>query len=225
MYGAMFSDLLKLSPTGKVKPAIFSYHQPCDLVVPIDSGAIFKGLSWCMTNGYGCYAFANTPKVYGSRQINEWNTNGNYGYSIQNQFTSVNFPNSFLIGQASCADQANNPCHAYDNFNLREGQLATFFASLITTQPVCDPLLSVYILDEKSLQIYPNPNSEFFEVHHVPLNAHIRIINVMGECVYSFANDGKESIIIQTSHLSNGMYLLQVQNNGLFQQYKLNVVR
>ncbi|MEO6190430.1 MAG: alpha/beta hydrolase, partial [Saprospiraceae bacterium] len=66
-YGGLASDFLKYSKSGLMKPAIYSFHQPCDLVVPIDSGRIFSGLSWCMTNGYNCFAIANTAKVYGSR--------------------------------------------------------------------------------------------------------------------------------------------------------------
>lgn len=63
MFGGMMSDLLKFNKAGTSKPAIYSYHQPCDMVVPIDSAKVYAGLSWCMTNGYGCNGISNTPKV------------------------------------------------------------------------------------------------------------------------------------------------------------------
>ena len=160
MYGAMMSDLLQHSKSNTAKPAIYSFHQPCDLIVPIDSGKVYQGLNWCLTNGYNCYAVRNSPAVYGSRAIRDWNTAGNYGYTIQNEFTSTNFPFNFLFGPGSCADQVNNPCHANDNQNLRENNLAKFFAPLITTNPICDTAtgLSVACQNlENSWSVYPNP--------------------------------------------------------------------
>jgi len=71
MYGAMTSDLLRLHKSLSVKPSIYSFHQPCDIVVPIDRDRIFWGLSWCMTNGYNCYAIKNTPIIFGSRTISQ----------------------------------------------------------------------------------------------------------------------------------------------------------
>ncbi|MGL5892933.1 MAG: alpha/beta hydrolase, partial [Bacteroidia bacterium] len=79
MFGAMLTDLLQQSKVGSVKPAIYSYHQPCDLIVPIDRFPAFAGLNWCFTNGYNCFAIANTPYVYGSRAFSNLNTNNGYG--------------------------------------------------------------------------------------------------------------------------------------------------
>ena len=166
IFGGMFSNLMAQQAPGVTKPSIFSYHQPCDIVVSIDSAKIFWGLSWCMTNGYGCYGIANTPKSYGSRTISDWNTNQNMGYTIQNEFTTTPFPYSFVFGQASCTDQAANPCHAYDNLMLREGNMAQFFANLVTTSPICDTTALGIPTNEIpfGFRILPNPNSGEFTV-------------------------------------------------------------
>jgi hypothetical protein len=138
MYGAMLGDLLKHKPANKVKPAIYSFHQPCDIVVPIDSNYIYWGLTWCFTNGYNCYGIANTNiMLYGGRTFSQWNANNNYGYTIQNKFTNVNFPYNYLIGAGSCVDQVNTPCHAYDNPQQRESELALFFKDYISSNPPC----------------------------------------------------------------------------------------
>ncbi len=159
-YGAMFSNLLRYNQIAHTKPAIYSFHQPCDIVVPIDSGLVYQGLSWCMTNGYNCYAIKNTAKLYGSRAFSNWNTNNNYGYTIHNEFTSTAFPYSFLFGTGSCADQVNNPCHAYDNSTLRENNLANFFAPLISASAMCDTTSTtgIELFEKKSkFLMYPNP--------------------------------------------------------------------
>lgn len=160
IYGAMYSDLLKNHKWGRPKPAIFSFHQPCDMVVPIDSGYVLWGLTWCLTNGYGCYGIANNKvMLYGSRTINNWNNKGNYGYNIHNEFTTTNFPFNFLLGTGSCADQVNNPCHAYDNKATREKNLAQFFSTLVSTAPLCDTakISGTTKASRENISVHPNP--------------------------------------------------------------------
>jgi hypothetical protein len=155
----MTADLLKLLPVGKVKPAIYSFHQPCDIVVPIDSATIYWGINWCFTNGYNCNAIANTNiKIYGARSFSSWNITSGYGYPTKNEFTTTTFPFNYFFGQGSCSDQAFTPCHAYDNPTLRENNLAAYFARFVSTSSVClGENTSVTNLVNKKFSIYPNP--------------------------------------------------------------------
>ncbi|MGE0637652.1 MAG: carboxylesterase family protein [Bacteroidia bacterium] len=211
MYGAMAADLLKYIPANKPKPAIYSFHQPCDLVVPIDSNRVMAGITWCLTNGYNCYGITNTPKVYGSRTISNWNTVNNYGYSIQNEFTNVNFPYNFLFGQASCADQANNPCHAYDSPPLRENNLASFFADLITTNPVCEPSLvssdNSFNFDEPLISVYPNPATDILKVNTKTNTInYLIIIDCYGKIVFSKKSVNSPYYNVNIANLPAGLY-------------------
>ncbi len=160
-FGALASNLLTYHSAKRRRPDIYSFHQPCDLIVPIDSGNVYAGLSWCMTNGYGCYGIAHTPKVYGSHAISHWNSSQFLGYVIQDDFTTTVFPYSFLLGTASCSDQTNNPCHGYDNSTLRENNLAAFFAPRVSALPICDTTHSTTGIKEQinnpSLEVFPNP--------------------------------------------------------------------
>lgn len=168
MFGALTTDLLKLHKTNQ-KPAIFSYHRPCDLVVPIDEGTVYNGLNWCFTNGYGCFAIDNVPKVYGSRSFSKWNDSFNYGYTISNYFTTDTFNFAYLLGQYSCVNQVNQSCHGYDNRNLRDSLLAAFFAPFVSSQTrFCLELVSVDNTDMASnlLHVYPNPFSETISIHN-----------------------------------------------------------
>lgn len=227
MYGGVFSDLLKHHSITKPKPSIYSFHQPCDLVVPIDSGKIYAGLSWCFTNGYNCYAINNTAKIYGSRAISTWNTTLGYGYNIHDEFTGTAFPYNFLIGSGSCADQVNNPCHAYDNVSLRENNLADFFAGLVTTHPVCDTATTIAIDGVKELEngikIYPNPFSTKVTVEvawHETTTFYI--YNTFGNNIYTKTlTFGKNELELT---IKNGVYLFKAVNaKGVFSKSLIHI--
>ncbi|MBS1765758.1 MAG: T9SS type A sorting domain-containing protein [Bacteroidetes bacterium] len=226
MFGGMLSDLLKSHKANSAKPAIYSFHQPCDLIVPIDSGQVFAGLSWCMTNGYNCYGIHNTAKIYGSRAFSNWNINYGYGYNIHNEFTTTNFPYSFIFGTASCLDQVSNPCHAYDNSTLRENNLASFFAPLITTNPICDTTLfpnGIHSINAESyINIYPNPSSSILNIHCINcLNSSFTIYDMLGQKYIEEAHIAKEETKVNINHLHAGMYLIKIQNkNGLIKIIK-----
>lgn len=219
MYGAMLSDLLKNHKANSPKPSIYSFHQPCDLVVPIDSGGVYAGLSWCMTNGYNCYGIANTPKVYGSRAFSNWNTNNGYGYNIHNEFTTTNFPYSFLFGTGSCTDQINNPCHAYDNSILRENNLATFFAPLVTTNPICDTTKFttgvISITNENIVSVYPNPIVNSLNINCANYeNFAITIYDMLGQKHHDEVFLLKEHTQVNIDNLPPGLYFMEIKNRN-----------
>lgn len=218
-YGGMYSNLLQEIPINKPKPAIYSFHQPCDIIVSIDSNYVFWGLSWCFTNGFNCFGLSNhKAMVSGSRTFSQWNTSQGYGYFIQNDFTTLNFPYSFLFGQGSCIDQINNPCHDYDNRELRDSNLAQFFSNLITTSTICTPQSSGMEEDYYNgniLYAYPNPVTNLLHIelppHHIGVLL-ITIRNNLGQCVHkSYYNPNQP---IDISHLAPGYYLIESGEPG-----------
>ncbi len=218
MYGSMLTDLLKNIPSDKPKPAIYSFHQPCDIIVSIDSNFVYWGLTWCFTNGYNCAGIANNKvMLYGSRVFSKWNKNNNYGYDIHDEFTNVSFPYSFLFGQGSCADQINNPCHGYDNKNRRENELATFFASKVTSLPFCDNSTTNTINpNAKSIAIYPNPVRSEVTIS-VPNSIELYIVDVFGKLVMKQKLTKGENHV-DVSNLSSGLYIFSFPNG---QKYKV----
>ncbi len=216
IYGGMLGNLLALHRAGAHKPGIFQFHQPCDIIVPIDSGAILWGLSWCFTNGYNCQAISNTIQIYGSRQIQRWNTAHQYGYPMRSEFTTRNFPYSFLFGPGSCLDQINNPCHAYDDRALRERQMAEFFADLITTPSICALANAV---DEPAtrptrLTIRPNPVGSWAVVAWRGATAASAIlVDALGRVVWSgILHPGDNTLSL--GHLAPGIYRLAVRSEA-----------
>lgn len=224
MYGAMLDDLLKEKPENKIKPAIYSFHQPCDIVVPFDSNYVNWGLSWCFTNGYNCYGITNNEiMLYGSNVFNQWNKNNNYGYNILHEYNNISFPFSFLFGPGSCLDQINNPCHAYDNKSLREKNMANFFAKEITSTYPCT-LNSSYFNDnekENQISIYPNPVEDivYIKINKSAVSPEFVLYNNLGEKIKSIKTEYKNEISIDLSELKEGMYILQFINSEGITRY------
>lgn len=219
-YGGMFSDLLASHDPAKTKPALFQFHQPCDLIVPFESGRIYNGLNWCFTNGYGCNAVSNTAIVHGSKKISEWNTDNTYGYSIQDQFTAVPFPYEYIGFQPkNCFDQVvnGNGCHGYDNYGNRKNQLISFFSSRVTTDPICEPGINE-TNDLSSpfagLKIFPNPFNQQLTIES-PLNADYVISDLLGrELVKGGIQKGQNTILFDAkSNFSSGIYILTISSN------------
>lgn len=216
IFGGMFTDILANTAPGATKPAIYSFHQPCDLIVSIDSSRIFWGLSWCMTNGYGCFGIANTPKAYGSRVINNWNANNAYGYNIQSEFTTTNFPYNYLIGQGSCVDQVvnNNQCHAYDSKAVREANMAQFFANEVSSTFICQEVTTLSELSSESgFYIYPNPaKSEVTAVFDADQKGNLLLTNVVGDVLETYSINSVSQLVIDLRNVPSGMYFLQLSD-------------
>lgn len=225
MFGGMFGDLLAIS-NADIKPAIYAFHQRCDLVVPIDSGVVFEGVSWCLTNGYNCYAFANNNvTLYGSRAIRDWNDINNYGYNMVSDFSSVEFPYDFWLGEGSCIDQGLNvSCHGYANKALRENNLAALFAPLITTNPVCDTTLvsSLSEVDQVIYELYPNPvvNTLSVKSDYSGL-VQVRFINVMGKLVLERNVNFSNFSQFDLGTLPGGIYFMEINADYGRQVFKI----
>lgn len=224
MYGAMLSDLLKEIPDTKTKPAIYSFHQPCDIVVPFDSNYVNWGVSWCFTNGYNCFGIINNEvMLYGSNIFTQWNIQNNYGYNILHEFSNISFPFNFLFGQGSCLDQINNPCHAYDDKSLREKNMANFFAKEITSTYPCDNNTSTSWTNKKfdQIKIYPNPATDiiFLKNNFTLSNSNLLIYNNIGQIIKYVQLNKNEELSIEVSDLPKGIYFLKYQNSDGLSQY------
>ena len=73
-----------------------------------------------------------------------------------------------------------------------------------------------------SFAVYPNPVTEYVTVSNLPVGATLRMINMAGKIVYN-AVIQYEQAIINTSEFSNGMYIVQVVNDGKVVSRKLVV--
>jgi hypothetical protein len=80
------------------------------------------------------------------------------------------------------------------------------------------PMSSCEIFNKDNINIYPNPTTGIIKVNSLnSLDIYdLNIININGEVVVSEKNQ-REPIILDLSHLPNGIYILKaLTNNGLF---------
>jgi hypothetical protein len=168
-----------------------------------------------MTNGYGCFAIANTPIVHGAQTISDWNVNNSYGYTIENHFTAINFPYNFYFGTGSCLDQVNNPCHSYDNKSLRENELATFFAGYVSSGQICQT--AGLNKNESFIEVYPNPASTEIIINTtMNYSSQVEIFNFMGELQMVTQFESLATPVININELSDGYYISKISmENGV----------
>ncbi len=78
----------------------------------------------------------------------------------------------------------------------------------------------IYNHDAITFNIYPNPVNEYLTVDNLGGADKIEIFNLVGERVRTIENISTNSVIINTSDLSKGMYLITVYNKGVIQATK-----
>lgn len=220
-FGGMFSDLLALNDVTKQKPALYQFHQPCDLIVPFEEGKVYAGLNWCLTNGYGCNAIANSALVYGSKRISDWNSSNSYGYTIQDQFTTIPFPYEYIGFQPkNCYDQVvnGNGCHAYDSYSNRKTQLINFFSNHVSTSPICPPgLINLTEIggSKESHAVYPNPFNQKLTIE-CPADGRIIFTDLFGREIFNKEIlEGTNTLTFSTLNtdpefLSDGIYIVKL---------------
>ena len=84
--------------------------------------------------------------------------------------------------------------------------------------------ISTQVSEEKLNQIslYPNPASTFFTLNNVVEGTSVNVIDVTGKVVISNSViDTDKTMKIEASNLSNGIYVIQLKNNGAVAQKKL----
>lgn len=77
---------------------------------------------------------------------------------------------------------------------------------------------------EKDFAIYPNPAKETITISNYPFGASIAISDMAGKQLFSTTAKA-EKLIINTSDLANGLYIIRVENNGAYKTQKLVVSR
>jgi hypothetical protein len=208
-YGAIFMDMFTLKTMLNV-PALYMFHQPNDLIVPIGFDPLFKGFNTCAANT-GCVSIQDRPYSYGSQAINQLVTNlsipTNHKPTIQLEVTT---------NSADCLAQVLNPAtggHQFDSFWLRTQNLATFFASKIDADG-CESL-SVDDLDHSKITIYPNPTNNMVNIT-IPesmVGQTITVMNALGQVLHTQIVSNT-SFNLNLSNFAKGVYYIQLTSKS-----------
>ncbi len=216
-YGGVFNNIFKTFKNSA--PALYLYHQPCDLIVPYNRAKVLAGYNNCF-QGFPayCQSIVNRPYVYGSKGIKNL-----IDTMVANNIPTTNYLFDNTNNNYNCLQQTNPAmgCHAIDNYWLRTKNMATFFAHYIDS---CTSTGLNEILISNNYQIFPNPTNESFtlKTENILRNANVMIINIYGENVKTISINSIETKI-DVKDLSKGIYILELKANG-FKSIKKMIV-
>ena len=86
-----------------------------------------------------------------------------------------------------------------------------------------DPV-SVANVEKTSVNVYPNPASNFINVEASSNISNVEIYTISGQKVGDFTANGTQTVI-STSNLSNGMYMMRINTENGVINNKFSVVR
>jgi Leucine-rich repeat (LRR) protein len=149
---------------------------------------------------------------------------------ISNNNVLFKFDNIYLMD--SITDEPNSKGWVtygiYPNSSLPIGTVIENFADIyfdfnapITTNTTINTIVGPSSVEEylNTVQIYPNPTSEFIYLEGVEPNSNISIYTLNGQELYS-QNTSNEKMVINLSNYDNGVYLIQIQTDKTKQTYK-----
>lgn len=208
-YGGAMGDLFSENTYTAEPPALYLFHQPNDLIVPFNLGRVLEGYSDCCV-GLGCAAIISRPIVRGSLGIKVRLDNlKNIGKKVP-EYVFDQTSNT-----ANCALQAINPAltgHAIDNYALRTGNMAKFFATRVAA------CVSSTHNPERALSdliISPNPVRDVLHIQiGQPFEEALgQIYDAQGKLLksWSFTQDVQE---LTDLRLLSGMYYLTIVTDG-----------
>lgn len=213
-YGAALGDLFSKN-TYEKPPVLYMFHQPNDLIVPFKKHRVLESFTYCLTQfPTFCSGIINRPYVSGSQaiqtQLDAMKTTGKTIPDYLFQFTN---------NQAGCLEQFTNPSlggHAIDNYDLRTGAMAKYFAlqvdrCQVSTLYQADGLMT-------NLVVSPNPVDDVLTVAwggsvHV-MSA--ELLDAMGRVVFQKNDFSVDTSAFQIPlHVSfpRGVYVLRLMTD------------
>jgi predicted esterase len=218
-YGAMMQDLLSQSACLN-PPALYTFHQFDDLVVPYNFQRVFAGYAYCMTLfPANCAYILNRPYGRGSKAIRD--------QAVALQQASQPAPTvqyDSTTSNLGC-NQVNVPFvgHSIDNFAQRTRNMAVFFENYIGTSQGC-ALVDAPTPAVGHLIAYPNPTQGSLRIRTSagdPLHR-AQLVDMAGKTLatWDFPATPEQQLTLPEG-IAHGLYLLQVEGVG---GYQLSVI-
>lgn len=204
-YGGVFNNIF--TTNAAESPALYLYHQPCDLIVPYRSARVLAGYVNCLL-GFptNCGYIVNRPMVYGSLGIKQMIDTMEVNGIATPDYLFDNTTNNW-----NCLQQASNPamgCHAIDNYWLRTTNMATYFAEYIAS---CTVAATTSREDPSGMvSIYPNPASHITTIEFKETQASVTLVatNILGQIHHRQTQQNCKMITLDVEGWQPGCYLL-----------------
>jgi len=222
IYGAVFHQIFN-NHSAHALPALYLFHQPCDLIVHHDEKRIFTGYQNCLM-GFpaNCGYIVNRPLTFGSTSIQSF-----IDEMVLNGIEAPEYYIDFTANNYNCIQQLDQSmsCHAIDNYWLRTTNMALFFAAQIDSCSNTDIHLMADV--KHDLSIYPNPASDYFTVKSGVLlpEATISILNIFGKTMWTLTLREFQEARIELSEFSNGVHFVRITDTQTTYLLKLMVIK
>ncbi|MCC7534300.1 MAG: T9SS type A sorting domain-containing protein [Bacteroidia bacterium] len=174
----------------------------------------------------GCSQSIPAPSGIGSKDIYIQKRNYNLSLGCDSAFVfgvKANFGEVRGLG----VDENNNVyVSGYFTGNVAGSYLTSKGSTDIYTIKFGDNLIPTGLNNQSNntvIYIHPNPANNFLKINNLSIGSTLNITDITGEVVYSSKTNNDE-ITINTSELSNGVYILQVTNNGtiVYRKFVIN---
>lgn len=217
-YGGVFNNIF--TNNDATKPALYMFHQPNDLIVPMNYNKILQGFASC-ARGFplNCQDIISRLHTWGSGGVNE----------MLDSISDISLNNIDYIfkksnNNAPCIEQVTNPStsgHSFDNFWLRTNELAEFFATKIED---CKDETNVEGNQNTSeLEIYPNPVINLSNTTIKSISGMLELTNLFGEIILSKYTNGQLQLSNYEMRLQSGVYFIRVIGSKQVQSGKIIV--
>ncbi len=213
-YGAAFNNIFRSKKT--VDPVLYMFHQPNDLIVPVNTNKVFHGFNSCVMNPpFNCQNLVNRPTAYGSDAIVSFVDSANKaGRNIKYQYDRT-------TNNANCATQILNPStggHQFDNLSLRSKNMATLFAAAIDT---CSnsSVLPHTLMPHVVLRSNPISKDAELKIMYTVYSTHatLRLLTLTGLEIYKSdvrRSDHEKTIDLRKLNMISGVYLLEIRDGS-----------
>ncbi|MFN8396940.1 MAG: carboxylesterase family protein [Bacteroidia bacterium] len=201
-YGATFNNLFNAYANNAQIPCLYMFHRSNDILVPGNRQKMLSKYSICTGSTFGCAPIINRPYVSGSWDIK----------ATINQRAAQNLPRPQYMAELLTFNlECDWWSHQIDNYGLRTGNMATFFAPrVLAAQKTDNATMQVPV--EADILLYPNPTSGEFNVT-LPEGLDpksVAVVDLMGKSVYE-APISSQSFSIELPHgTSAGIYLVRL---------------
>ncbi len=204
-YGGAFNNIFQ--SFSAQSPALYLFHQPCDLIVPFDNDKLLQGFNDC-AKVVGYAEIENRPFVYGSKGIKTLidNLKAN-SLPAPDYLYDVNSNNLLCIQQLP----PNPNCHSIDAYWLRTSNMATFFASKMDSCEVIG--MKEFNRENLVKSIYPNPAENWVQIDFQTTLKDVKVsVSNMAGILYS--NQSfliGNSVRLNLENLADGIYFIQIE--------------
>ena len=216
-YGGVLNNIFHT--TKKEMPALYMFHQPNDLIVPMTFGTVFEGYNQCTRDILSCQNIVNRKSLWGSVGI----THILDTMEVKGQVIPE-YKIELTTNNANCIEQTTDPSrggHQYDNYWIRTNNAATFLAEYLV-----DCVVQTEVNESTNVNradIYPNPvrGGNLFISNAL---GSIVLTNSLGQVLMQTDNISTSMTIdIHEYNLTSGVYYITIVNENNTEYHKFIV--